>query len=106
MAESPPPMTATAWSWKNMPSQVAQWETPRPSSSDSPGTPSFRCSPPAAMITVLASQRSPSPSSSMGCLEASMAVTAPKPYSRPALLACSSAPVMRSMPETPLGKPG
>ena len=44
--------TITVWAFlKNAASQVAQYETPRPPSSSSPGIPSLRCSAPMARIT-------------------------------------------------------
>src|SRR5690606_25288023 len=53
-AESPPPITAISRSRKNAPSQTAQYDTPRPAYSSSPGTPSLRCSAPVAMMTAFA----------------------------------------------------
>ncbi len=52
IAESPPPTMIVVRSLKNAASQVAQYETPRPPSSSSPGTPSFLCSAPMARTTV------------------------------------------------------
>ena len=51
IAESPPPTTTTTLSRKNAPSQVAQYETPRPCSVCSDGSPSWRALAPVATIT-------------------------------------------------------
>ena len=53
-AESPPPTTMMSWSRKKKPSQVAQVEIPRPTSSRSPGSPSSLAVAPVATITVSA----------------------------------------------------
>jgi hypothetical protein len=53
-AESPPPTTAMSWSRKKKPSQVAQVETPWPTSSCSPGSPSITGRAPVEMITASA----------------------------------------------------
>ena len=50
-ALSPPPITATLLFLKNGPSQTAQYETPAPDSSFSPGMPSLLCSAPVATIS-------------------------------------------------------
>src|SRR6202023_537080 len=52
MAVSPPPTTAMALPRKKKPSQVAQVETPLPSSGRSSGSPSKRAEAPAAMMRV------------------------------------------------------
>jgi hypothetical protein len=54
IALSPPPTMTVGLSLKNAASQVAQYETPLPPSSSSPGTPSFLCSAPMARMTVRA----------------------------------------------------
>ena len=54
IAESPPPMTASRRSLKKKPSQVAQYETPRPENSSSPGTFMWRYSEPVARMTARA----------------------------------------------------
>ena len=54
IAESPPPTTTMCWSRKKKPSQVAQDDTPWPSSSCSPGTPSGRQAEPVERITACA----------------------------------------------------
>ena len=53
IAESPPPTTATVFSLKKKPSQVAQAETPYPCNSSSPSTPSHLADAPEAIITDL-----------------------------------------------------
>ncbi len=51
MAESPPPTTAISFPRKKKPSHVAQYETPKPWSSFSEGSPSCMAEAPAAMIS-------------------------------------------------------
>ncbi len=51
MAASPPPITAITSPLKKAPSQMAQYETPFPAYSPSPGTPSFTGVPPAVRMT-------------------------------------------------------
>ena len=60
-AESPPPITAMCWPRKKNPSQVAQVETPWPSSSRSLGKPSMSERAPVATMTALAPTSSSSP---------------------------------------------
>src|SRR5215207_9812925 len=62
IAVSPPPTTATLFSLKKKPSQVAQPLTPRPMSRCSPSRPSHLAFAPVAIITDLASTGSSSPS--------------------------------------------
>jgi hypothetical protein len=54
IALSPPPTISVGTSLKNAASHVAQYDTPLPLSSSSPGTQSFLCSAPMARITVRA----------------------------------------------------
>ncbi len=50
MAEFPPPATITSKPSKKGPSQMAQYATPLPKNSSSPGTPNFLGLLPVAMI--------------------------------------------------------
>ena len=56
----PPPTTATSLFLKNAPSHVAQYETPAPVNSSSPGTPSFLCFAPVAIRIAFVSMLLPS----------------------------------------------
>ncbi len=107
MAVSPPPMTAMSCSRKKNPSQVAQYETPRPDSSSSPGRPSLRCCEPVATITALA--RWTVPSESVTVLTSSLkstALTSSGTSSEPNRSAWARMLSMRSGPMMPSRKPG
>src|SRR5260221_11404302 len=58
-AASPPPTTAITCSRKKAPSQMAQYETPRPAKASSPGMPSLTGVPPAVRMTAGAEYTSP-----------------------------------------------
>jgi hypothetical protein len=106
IAESPPPTTTMCWLRKKKPSQVAQEETPWPSSSCSPGTPSGRQAEPVARTTAFAWYSVlPTKTLLIGASRTTRAASsvmnsAPKRSAWVRMLSISSGP------RTPSGKPG
>jgi hypothetical protein len=106
MAESPPPTTTRRLSRKKNPSQVAQADTPRPVSRDSPGTPSHFADAPVATITVWARCSSAPTSTPNGRLPKSTAVDVASDSRAPNRSACLRNWSISSGPMIPSGKPG
>ena len=106
IAESPPPTTTMSWLRKKKPSQVAQDETPWPSSSCSPGTPSGRQAEPVARMTARA-RYSVSPTQTRFTSPSSATrVASSVRNSAPKCSACLRMLSMSSGPRMPSGKPG
>jgi hypothetical protein len=109
IALSPPPTMIVGFSLKNAASHVAQYETPLPPSSSSPGTQSFLCSAPIARMTVRA-RNSSSPTQTLwtppGSLESSTFVAWSVTNRAPKRSAWSRNFCIISGPMIPSGKPG
>ena len=106
MAVSPPPTTTISWSRKKNPSQVAQYETPRPAYSRSPLMPRLRGEAPVATITARARSSRSSVQTPKGRAEKSTRVTSPDTNAAPKRAACLRNSSINSGPWTPSGKPG
>ena len=106
MAESPPPTTTISCPLKNGPSQVAQYETPRPASADSPARPSLRGLAPVHMMTASASYSSPEVRTFSGSRLKSTLTASSSSIVVPMRRDCSRMSDMRSGPITPPLKPG
>ena len=105
-AVSPPPTTAIGFSRKKKPSQVAQVDTPCPSSRCSDGRPSIRADAPVVMIIERArNSRSPT-ETPKGPPERSTASASAVTNSAPKRSACSRNFIISSGPRMPSGKPG
>jgi len=106
IAESPPPTTTISLPLKNGPSHVAQYDTPLPASSPSPGTPSLRGLAPVAMITALAVYSSEAVITRNGRRAKSTLVTSSSTIAVPILSACARMSSMRSGPIIASRNPG
>src|SRR5207244_6157609 len=102
----PPPTTASTSPLKNAPSHTAQYDTPFPAYSFSPGTPSFTGLPPAVRITAgaryvfpraVATSNQPSSALRM-CSTVSVTISAPNFLACSAIFCASSHPLMLSNP--------
>ncbi len=106
IAESPPPTTTMCWPRKKKPSQVAQDETPWPSSSCSPGTPSGRQAEPVARMTARAWYSVLPIHTRFTAPRSSTRDTSSVMYSAPKRSACLRMLSISSGPRMPSGKPG
>ena len=106
IAESPPPTTTTTFSRKNAPSQVAQYETPRPWSVCSDGSPSCLAVAPVATMTASARCSSLPTYTPNGRSEKSTLVTSSVTNSAPKRSACLRKSAIMVGPITPSGYPG
>ena len=107
IAESPPPTTAITRSRKKNPSQVAQYETPRPDSRDSPSMPILRGAEPVAKMTASASWLPPLPRVTFFTGPSmSSSTTSSYSTSAPNRSACSCILAIRSGPMIASGNPG
>jgi hypothetical protein len=95
-----------SWSLKKKPSHVAQVDTPRPMSSDSPATPMSFAVAPVAMMTVCASSVVASEVTVNGRRLKSTFVTSCACISVPKRLACFSKLSISGGPSMPSTKPG
>jgi len=93
---------------KYAPSQVAQYEIPRPLKRSSPGTPSGRGFAPVATITARASIVSSSSSSSVfgAAARSWRVISTARRISAPKRPACAAKAAARSAPFTSSGNPG
>ena len=102
----PPPTTMTVLSRKKLPSQVAQYDTPRPCSSSSSSSPSLRGRAPVAMITLLARYSLNAVLSTLGFWVKSTESTSSPTLRTPKRSACCFMEKASSKPFVPSGKPG
>src|SRR5574341_1012604 len=105
-ALSPPPTTTTFLSLKNQPSQVAQYETPRPVKSFSPGTLSLFGSAPVEMMRESAAYSPLSVLTTNGRLDRSTPLAVSNSTLAPKCSACFWNNSPNCAPPTPSGKPG
>ena len=106
IAESPPPTTTMSWSRKKKPSQVAQAETPRPSSRASFSRPRYRYLEPVATMTAWARCTSSPTLTIFGSTVRSTSVTSRGTSSAPKRSAWVRMSSMSCGPWMPSGKPG
>ena len=102
----PPPTTMTDLPRKKLPSQVAQYDTPRPCSSSSRSSPSLRGRAPVAMITLLARYSPKAVLSTLGFCVKSTEDTSSPTWFTPKRSACCFMAKASSKPFEPSGKPG